>query len=108
MLRGSPAFTVLVVAMLALGIGANTAMFSILDAWLIEPLHFPDPQRLAIVLKSEAPSAMRIPISGVGARAGDLVRMAVAEGVRLELGGITIGILGALALARIIPACSME
>jgi predicted permease len=53
-LRGSPAFTLLVAAMLALGIGANTAMFSILDAWLLEPLHFSDPQRLAIVLKSES------------------------------------------------------
>ncbi len=55
-LRGSLAFTLLVVAMLALGIGANTAMFSILDAWLLEPLRFPDSQRLAIVLKSEASS----------------------------------------------------
>jgi predicted permease len=52
-LRGSPTFTVLVVAMLALGIGANTAMFSILDAWLLQPLHFPEPERLTIVLKSE-------------------------------------------------------
>jgi hypothetical protein len=55
-LRGSLAFTLLVVAMLALGIGANTTMYSIVDAWLLEPLHFPDPQRLAIVLKSEASS----------------------------------------------------
>src|SRR5580693_4659309 len=52
-LRKSPAFTFVVVAMLGLGIGANTAMFSILDAWLLEPLHFPDPQRLTIILKSE-------------------------------------------------------
>jgi len=52
-LHRSPAFTLVVVLLLALGIGVNTAMFSILDAWLIEPLHFPEPDRLAIMLKSE-------------------------------------------------------
>jgi putative ABC transport system permease protein len=52
-LRGSPTFTFLVVAMLALGIGVNTAMFSILDAWLLQPLHFPAPDRLTIILRSE-------------------------------------------------------
>src|SRR5580698_9368462 len=53
-LRGSPGFTALVVLMLAIGIGANTAMFSVVDAWLLEPLHFPDASRLVIILKSEA------------------------------------------------------
>jgi putative ABC transport system permease protein len=38
----------------------------------------------------------------LGARAGDLVRMVVAQGARLALGGIAAGVLGALALARII------
>jgi putative ABC transport system permease protein len=54
MLRRSPAFALMVVLLLALGIGVNTAMFSILDAWLLEPLHFPQPDRLAVILKSEA------------------------------------------------------
>ena len=49
----SPGFALLAVVLLALGIGINTAMFSILDAWLLEPLRFPEPERLAIILKSE-------------------------------------------------------
>lgn len=53
-LRRTPGFTLLVVLLLALGIGTNTAMFSILDAWLLQSLPFPESGRLAIVLKSEA------------------------------------------------------
>jgi predicted permease len=52
-LKKSPGFAGLAILLLALGIGANTAMFSILDAWLLEPLHFPAPERLALILKSE-------------------------------------------------------
>ena len=48
-LRTRPGFTAAVVATLALGVGASTAMFSLVDAALLRPLPFADAERLVVL-----------------------------------------------------------
>src|ERR1700722_2810436 len=48
-LRKNPGFTLAAAITLALGIGANTAIFSVLSAMLLRAMPFRDPQRLAMV-----------------------------------------------------------
>src|SRR5262245_7862279 len=49
LLRRSPGFTVAAVLALALGIGATTAVFTLLDRVVLRPLPYPDPDRLTMI-----------------------------------------------------------
>src|SRR5213595_1592446 len=66
-LRGllkSPGFTIIAIATLALAIGANSAVFSLINALLVRPLPYQQPSRLALVWERFAVQGLdRIPVS---------------------------------------------
>ena len=52
-LRRTPGFTLTAIAVLALGIGTTTAVFSLVNAILLKPLPIPDPDRLVVLINTD-------------------------------------------------------
>jgi putative ABC transport system permease protein len=63
MLRRSPAFTLTVVLTLALGIGANTAIFTVVNSVLLRALPYRDPARLAAIWDTYRPNFPKLGVS---------------------------------------------
>src|SRR5215510_7217583 len=66
-LRRNPGFAALSILIMALGIGANTAVFSVVNAVLLRPLSYRDPDRIVTLTNasttSEAPTALSKQVS---------------------------------------------
>ena len=87
-LRKSPGFTAVAVLTLALGIGVNTAIYTVVHALLLAPLPYPDADRI-VSLQSDNVSENL---------------MVFGQGARLTIAGVIVGLLGAAAVARLMES----
>lgn len=90
-LRKSPVFSATVIVTLALCIGANTAIFSVIDAMLFRPLPYPSPERLGTVTLMERGEGTDYIRTSVDGRMGEYLRSKL-KSLDVALHSQTIGV----------------
>ena len=98
MLFKSPGFTAVAILSLALGIGANTAVFSVINGVLLKALPYHDPQSIVLVWGEDKASG-----SSRG-QTRDVLQLIVRQGMSPTVAGIVIGLAGAFALTRLLAS----
>jgi len=115
MLKNSPGFTAVAVLTLALGIGANTAIFSVLRAALLAGIAIPQPDRVVVVwtenpsrnfhhLPSSAPDYLDWKGSGVFEQLGAFRE----DGFNLRIAERTERVMGLVVTSEMFPAADIK
>ncbi len=99
MLRKSPGFSAVVILTMALGIGASTAIFSVVDATLLHPLPYPHPEQL-VSIRDDLPGVAAQDVGMSVPEWHDLQRSGIFDYVS-PLGGGDVNLTGASQPARI-------
>ncbi|HEU4536607.1 MAG TPA: ABC transporter permease, partial [Polyangiaceae bacterium] len=88
----SPLFTAAVVLVLGLGVGASTTVFTLVDAYLLRPLPFPEPERIVSVWRTRREGSAHNPFSQLDfldlkEQATSFERLAIVGSVGANLSG---------------------
>jgi putative ABC transport system permease protein len=105
-LRHAPGFAAVVVATLALGVGANSAVFALADAALLRPLPFAEPDRLVMAWERRGATATTMP-SPVEFRAWS-ERLRSFEAVTAMAQGASVTMTGRDGLAVLVPSMTVH